>query len=274
METNETETDLPKTDLAKKDLAKKEETALAAQPVNPLMPIILAASTNGEVDADKLLKLIEAAERIDETIARKAFIEAMAQFQADAPRLVKDAMGHNSSYAKLPTVIAIIAPKESECGLSHSWAISQDETGIKVTCKITHVAGHCEETALSANLDKSGNKSDIHALGSTVTYLKRYTLEAALGLAEADDDGNGAGKDPKDIPGPTDEEQKRLDAMCDAMEFFVPDGMTLDRDRVKVVVWARAKQYPPENKTAESCAKWLVDILDKDNSWETVCQKP
>ena len=255
------------------DLAKTEETALAAQPANPLMAIIQAASTNGEVDADKLLKLIEAAERVDENIARKEFVKAKARFQADAPKLGKDAQGHTSRYTKLPTVIALIAPKESECGLAHSWTIAQDETGIKVTCKITHIAGHCEETTLSANLDKSGNKSDIHALGSTVTYLKRYTLEAALGLAEEDDDGNGAGNAAKGPPEPTDEEQKALDAMCDAMLDSVPDGMTLNKERVAVVFRARAGRYPGSDDRPAKLAKWLMDIFNKDSSWPTVCQK-
>ena len=60
-----------------------------------------------------------------------------------------------------------------------------------VTCKITHVKGHSEETTLSAPSDTSGSKNAIQAIGSTITYLERYTLLALTGLAtsEMDDDG-------------------------------------------------------------------------------------
>ena len=59
-----------------------------------------------------------------------------------------------------------------------------------VTCKITHELGHSEETSLSAPADSSGSKNAIQAIGSTITYLQRYTLLALTGLAthEQDDD--------------------------------------------------------------------------------------
>ena len=41
---------------------------------------------------------------------------------------------------------------------------------------------------MSAGRDDSGNKNSIQAVGSTTTYLQRYTLKAALGLAASDDD--------------------------------------------------------------------------------------
>lgn len=48
--------------------------------------------------------------------------------------------------------------------------------------------GHSEETSLEAPEDHSGNKNNIQAIGSAATYLQRYTLKLALGLASAHDD--------------------------------------------------------------------------------------
>ena len=63
-----------------------------------------------------------------------------------------------------------------------------------VTCNLAHEAGHSEETTLSGPADNTGNKNAIQAIGSTLTYLQRYTLVQALGLAAAqDDDGKAAG---------------------------------------------------------------------------------
>jgi hypothetical protein len=66
-------------------------------------------------------------------------------------------------------------------------------TAISVTCILTG-HGHEEENTLSGPADASGSKNAIQAIGSTLTYLQRYTLVQALGLAaSSDDDGVAAG---------------------------------------------------------------------------------
>lgn len=47
---------------------------------------------------------------------------------------------------------------------------------------------------MSAEPDGSGSKNAVQAIGSTNTYLQRYTLFSVLGLAsvDMDDDANGA----------------------------------------------------------------------------------
>ena len=67
---------------------------------------------------------------------------------------------------------------------------------VGVTCIISHRDGFSEENTLYAPADTSGKKNAIQAVGSTITYLQRYTLKAALGLAAAaDDDARGASGD-------------------------------------------------------------------------------
>jgi ERF superfamily len=77
---------------------------------------------------------------------------------------------------------------------SHSWKMNQEGQWIKVTCILTHELGHSEETTLMGAPDNSGSKNAIQAVGSTVTYLERYTLLAACGLSTkgSDNDGRGA----------------------------------------------------------------------------------
>jgi hypothetical protein len=53
------------------------------------------------------------------------------------------------------------------------------------------VLGHKIETSIEAGSDTSGSKNAIQAIGSTISYLKRYTLENVLGLS-ADEDNDGA----------------------------------------------------------------------------------
>jgi hypothetical protein len=152
-------------------------------------------------DLDKLEKLLALKERFDANEARKSYHKAMADFKDNPPEIGKDkkvsfstSAGKTSyNHASLANVTKKIGAELSKHGLSASWTTKQNGL-ILVTCRITHVQGHSEETTLSAAADTSGSKNSIQAIGSTITYLERYTLLALTGLAteDMDDDGKGA----------------------------------------------------------------------------------
>ena len=170
-------------------------------PVNSPAEMIKMAVT-GKADLDKLEKLLTIQERWDVNEAKKAYHVAMAQFKANPPKIDKDrtvsfatSVGKTSyNHASLANVTEKINEALSKCGLSASWK-TQQNGAILVTCKITHIKGHSEETTLSALADTSGSKNAIQAIGSTITYLERYTLLALTGLAtyDQDDDSKGSG---------------------------------------------------------------------------------
>jgi hypothetical protein len=72
-------------------------------------------------------------------------------------------------------------------GITHRWTVKQEKDVIWVSCVLTHELGHSEETTLMGAPDNSGGKNSIQAIASAVTYLERYTLKAACGLAEQND---------------------------------------------------------------------------------------
>jgi hypothetical protein len=81
-------------------------------------------------------------------------------------------------------------------GFSHSWETKQANGFITVNCKITHRLGHSESTSMEAMPDQSGKKNAIQAVASSITYMQRYTILAACGLATIDlpdDDGQASG---------------------------------------------------------------------------------
>jgi hypothetical protein len=150
-----------------------------------------------KADLPTIEKFMDLRERWEKNEARKAYNEAMTKFKANPPEIEKDkkvSYGNTKyNHASLANVTAKINSELSKYGLSASWTTAQSEKGVTVTCKISHVLGHSEETSLTAGLDKSGAKNDIQALGSTISYLERYTILALTGLAtsEMDDDGQG-----------------------------------------------------------------------------------
>ena len=153
-------------------------------------------------DMAQLEKLMDMKERWDANEAKKAFIAAMMAFKASPPKLERDKkIKHGekliSKYAGLDQVSSVVGKALSEHGISHSWAVEQDDKAIRVSCVLTHEAGHSERVTMQAGADTSGAKNSIQAIGSTITYLQRYTLLSATGLAvkDKDDDGVKGGAD-------------------------------------------------------------------------------
>lgn len=169
---------------------------------NPTPGHLLELAIRQDVDVEKLKGLMELQERWEANQAKKAFFEALANFQAEVPEIPKTKkVGYESrnggkvsyKYAPISDIDATIKPFMAAFGLSKKFEISETSDGLQVRCKITHVLGHSEVTEMSSQFDTSGNKNAIQSRGSAVTYLQRYTLIGALGLTTADEDNDGHG---------------------------------------------------------------------------------
>jgi len=179
------------------DKRMKEESLPAVQDNSPASMMMTALARGG--DLEKLEKFMELQERWEAREAKKAYTEAMAAFKADPPEIFKDrkvsysAGGKITEYrhASLWEVTKKINSALGEHGLSAAWETKQDNGNITVTCTITHKQGHSESTSLTAAPDTSGAKNSIQAIGSTISYLERYTVLALTGLATADMDDDG-----------------------------------------------------------------------------------
>lgn len=163
---------------------------LAVRP-DSMLSIIERAVMSPDFDVNKLKELLEIRERWEKNEARKAFVAAMNEFKKSPPTITKNksvSFGTtNYTHATLDHVCEAVIGGLSKYGISHRWTVLQDDKWIKVTCILTHAQGHSEETTLMGAPDASGSKNSIQQIGSTVTYLQRYTLLAATGLAASND---------------------------------------------------------------------------------------
>lgn len=173
-------------------------TSGAAPALNPMLAMIDKAIDRG-AGVEMLEKLMALQERFEAGEARKAFAIAISAAKSEIPPITKSkvvdftsAKGRtNYNYADLAAIAGVVDPVLSRHGLSYRYRSAQDVGALSITCIMSHRDGHQEETTLVAGRDESGNKNHIQAVGSTATYLQRYTLMLALGLAAAqDDDGN------------------------------------------------------------------------------------
>lgn len=188
------------------------------QVVNNGPASLIHAAISGNADLDKLEKLLILQERYEANEAKKAFVVAMAAFKANPPRIEKTKQVSFSTqkgvteykHALLADAAEIINKELSKHGLSAGWKTSQSDGAITVTCTITHDMGHSESTSLTAKPDDSGGKNSIQAIGSTVSYLERYTLFSLTGLASHDMDDDARKGETKYI---TPEQCNQLNAL-------------------------------------------------------------
>jgi hypothetical protein len=130
-----------------------------------------------------------------------AYAKAMAAFKAEAVRVVRSKERtagplKGSKYADLQAVVDAVTEAMSRHGLTATYRTLEDSRDwIRIACRVQHVDGHFEEVPFGGPIDEGAGRNSMQARKSSVTYLERFTLLMALGLAEsdADDDGNGGG---------------------------------------------------------------------------------
>lgn len=125
---------------------------------------------------------------------------AMAKFQEylSAPKKNKDNPFFKSKYAGLDDDISAIKEVQvahPELGISYTQDASTSDAGLpQVKTTIHHISG---ESLTFGPLALPVGKKDAQGYGSALTYARRYSLEAAFGIASEDDDGNGAVQGPQ-----------------------------------------------------------------------------
>lgn len=179
------------------DIVKTEPTAPAVVAQTDGHTAILMAAIQGGASPDQIQALVDLQKDMRREASRMAFYEALSAVRGAALKLRRNKQatgGTKHKYATLDSVLDAIGPVMADNGLSvrHKTETAPDGR-ITVTCIIAHRGGYEDSTSLSAMPDTGPGRNAIQSVGSTVTYLRRYTLESLLGLAEAGDDDDGAG---------------------------------------------------------------------------------
>jgi hypothetical protein len=204
-------------------LVKAEAAPMPVQaaPGGPsLLAILQAAMTDPSASIERMHSAFDFYQRIEAAQARKAFDTAIAAAKADFDKVTKRHTvsrgkdGGGFKHEDLSDIAAAVDPALAANGLSYRFrATSNPNEPVKVTCVVTHRDGHFEETTLSAGADASGGKNGIQAIGSTLSYLQRYSLRLALGVAAGrEDDGKGADQTP--IERVTEQQAQEMEALA------------------------------------------------------------
>jgi len=124
-----------------------------------------------------------------------ALYTALAKAQAEMSNVIKDSANPHfrSKFASLAAVRDVVIPALSAQGISIVQMPGNTEDGrVSIRTMLLHESGtlDCGTVATTVTV-RGGNEAQ--ALGSALTYLRRYALSAIAGVAQEDDDGNASG---------------------------------------------------------------------------------
>lgn len=246
-------------------LEKMEGPKSSALPVQSetasVLGMIERVARDPSVNMDKMLQLMSWRKEMIADQRRAQFDEAMSEAKAEIPVITKNRevdftsqKGRtNYKYEDLAEIARVVSPILAKHGLSYRYRVTSNvNEPVTVTCIVSHRAGHFEEVTLVGGRDESGNKNSIQAVASTLTYLQRMTLKAALGLAASDDDD---GKESESSGTISDDQVAELIALADEVgadkrafcNYFKVEGIAM----LAAKDFERAKSALNKKRTAK-----------------------
>lgn len=172
------------------------------QPIDKWERLMQVAIERG-ASAEAFSALVDSIMKARREDARLQFEAALGRFKDDLPTIFKtkkvsfpnkDGSKTEYSHAELAEASEVCAESLGKYGITYNWKPSEGANGrTLMTCVFRHPeSGHVEEMAtLGGPPDTSGGKNNVQAIGSTTTYLERYTLLAACGIAPKGIDNDG-----------------------------------------------------------------------------------
>ncbi|WP_373237745.1 ERF family protein [Cohaesibacter celericrescens] len=212
------------------ELAERQESNVVPihqSETTALMSMIANAASDPNSDIDKMERLYAMFEKAKSMEAEQKFNEALAKAQSEILPISKNKFNDQtkSRYANLEAVLLAVTPVITRHGFSMSFGNEPStlDGHYRVTCKLSHSAGHSRDYQADLPADTTGiagktNKTGIHGFGSTIAYGRRYLESMIWNIATSDDDGNAAGN-----PSLTQEQIDELRDLIDEAGKSVPD---------------------------------------------------
>jgi len=178
---------------------------LVTKPTSDLLGFIERAAKDPTFDVNKFSILLDRQQALLREHRLMQFNAAFARMQNEIGAIIKTGKNpiFKNPYARLEDLDDAVRPVCSANGFSIRYTTNENwkDGWLLVILTLAHEGGHSETTSLPGPYDmmppgSSGRgpaRSPIQAIGSTVSYLRRYTLQMALNLVPkndpADDDG-------------------------------------------------------------------------------------
>jgi hypothetical protein len=216
------------------------ETELATidQKLTPMDLLPIAIKEKAAIDVIERLAALQM--QFTDREDKVSFRNAMTKFKAELPRIVRSRPIVDKQGAEKYKVVALedvadpVMKALHRHGITYRFKSDMLPNGhIKVTCYLALQGTAFEEegSTLAAPPDTSGGKDPLKAVGSTTSYLEKYTLMASVGM-------HVYGSDPESEP------QTRPDDLLEesvVMDFVAAMDGSADEAQLKTNYQAAAK---------------------------------
>lgn len=129
-----------------------------------------------------------------------------------------------AKYSPLNEVLNTIRPVLGKYGFGIIQSPSFDGTNCSVNTVVTHSSGGFMSFPALTN---KPTKPDVQGMGSTLTYLRRFVLNAIAGvMGEVDDDGNAASNSSGKEPSAKQESAKKVETVYDSLRDLCRSKMS------------------------------------------------
>jgi hypothetical protein len=196
--------------------AKQRERPVGPLPAPPfdnpstVLALIERVALDPRADVDKLERLMAVYERLKAKEAELAYnaakgriLKKLAGIKIIKNRPVLSEIDNGKpqkglfeafKYAPLEEIDKHLRPLLAEEEMDLSYSDEPCEGGILIRGRLKHLpSGHYEDSFMPAPLDTTGGKSNVQAVGSTNSFLRRYVACNIFNIVVVgdDDDGNG-----------------------------------------------------------------------------------
>ncbi len=175
--------------------------APVVQQPESLLPAIIELAKDKSVDVSKLDALLKMQAAMEERQAKQEATAAFTELTGELPRVKKNGVidmkdKGSMKFAKWEDMDKVIRPLLVKHGFTLSFdTVERAGGGIMVTGELMHRSGHVRTASIPLALDTGAGRNNLQAMGSSLSYGKRYCAEMLLNIVREgdDDDGNKGG---------------------------------------------------------------------------------
>lgn len=180
----------------------------------------------------------------------KEISKALSVAQNKISTVIREKQGYGYKYAELSDCLDMIKLPlfESELSLTQLCSFDYDGKPVLVTM-LMHSSGEWIRSIILLKAQASKQTNEMQALGSGITYLRRYSLCSLLGIGQEDDDGERAGP-------------KSLESNSPSQKQSLVDQLTMLCEKNKIDVKEFASAFRIKSSDIGSLQNAVINFYD------------
>lgn len=164
-----------------------------------LLSVILEMARDPSLDITKLHALLEMQQKMEARQAEVSFNQSLARLAAKMPQIPRNgrvSLGEGKGsypFTRWEDMDKVLRPLMAEEGFVFSFDSKPDDRGVMITVigHLLHKDGHSRSASMLLQLDSGPGRNNLQAMGSSLSYGKRYTAEMLLNIVREGDDKDG-----------------------------------------------------------------------------------